>query len=116
MAITLNVSRTHVELTCENNPKVILGSPAQKAAAVSLTPNRGLRGEKGERGSSGAGYIHDNPTPQDVWVVQHNLGFWPTVIVYDTNGDECEGSIMNQSVNQLTITFSAPFAGTVRLT
>ena len=48
MSIVISVKRTLVELRCENNPPVILGTPAQKTAVVSLQPNRGIRGPKGD--------------------------------------------------------------------
>lgn len=45
------------------------------------------------------------------WVVLHNLGFYPDVQVFDTNGDQVEGDVTHNSVDQLTIVFSAPFSG-----
>jgi hypothetical protein len=46
-------------------------------------------------------------------VVNHNFGKYPSVIVIDSGGDEVVGNIVHNSANQLTITFSASFAGTV---
>lgn len=46
-------------------------------------------------------------------VVNHNLGYRPNVTVIDTAGDECEGMITHNSVNQLTLVFSTSFSGTV---
>ena len=48
MSTWISVKRTLVEVRHENNPPVILGTPAQKTAAVSLLPNRGVRGPKGD--------------------------------------------------------------------
>ena len=119
MSVSISVSRTLVELRHENNPPVILGTPAQQTAVVTFQPSRGFRGEKGDRGEpglSGAGYVHSQPLPDSVWTIDHNLGYWPNICVYDTNGDECEGNVDNLSLNRSTITFSAPFAGIARLT
>lgn len=116
MSISISVSRTLVELRHENNPLVVLGTPAQRAAVVTLEPSRGFRGEKGERGVPGTGYVHSQSLPDAVWIIDHNLGYWPNICVYDTNGDECEGNVDNVSLNRSTITFSAPFAGIARLT
>ena len=119
MSVSISVSRTLVELRHENNPPVILGTPAQKTAVVTFQPSRGFRGEKGDRGEpglSGAGYVHTQPLPEAVWTIDHNLGFWPNIYVYDTNGDECEGNVDNVSLNRTVITFSASFAGIARLT
>ena len=53
MSVSISVSRTLVELRHENNPPVVLGTPAQKTAVVTFEPNRGFRGEKGDRGEPG---------------------------------------------------------------
>jgi hypothetical protein len=48
-----------------------------------------------------------------VVTVTHNLGKYPSVTVLDSAGDECEGDVDQLTGNQLTVTFSAPFSGTV---
>lgn len=85
---------------------------------VALTPFfQGPKGEKGDKGDSASiSHTHYQSTPASVWVIEHNLGFWPNVYVLDTNGDECEGEIQNVSTNRTDIFFSAPFAGRARLT
>lgn len=50
-----------------------------------------------------------------VWTVDHNLGFWPDVIVFDASGSEVKGAASNPTLNLTTLTFSAPIAGTARL-
>lgn len=46
------------------------------------------------------------------WVIVHNLGFNPGGIsVVDTAGNVVEGDVHYDSVNQITLTFSAPFSG-----
>jgi hypothetical protein len=57
-------------------------------------------------------------TPNDsmqVWVVTHNLGFHPNVTVVDNAGNEYEGDIVYNSINQLTVTFSNYVYGTMYL-
>ena len=46
-------------------------------------------------------------------VVIHNLGKYPSAYVTDSAHDECEGEIIHNSVNQLTVIFSAAFTGTI---
>lgn len=46
-------------------------------------------------------------------IVTHNLGKYPAVTVFDSAGDECEGDVEFTSLNALTVSFSAPFSGTV---
>ena len=51
-------------------------------------------------------------SPTSVWVIAHNLGRHPTATVVDTSGSEVEGSTAYIDSNNLTVTFSAGFAGT----
>ena len=58
------------------------------------------------------GYTHDQITPSTTWVITHNLGRWyPDVQILDSANSIVIGDISHQSANQLTITFSAAFAG-----
>jgi hypothetical protein len=45
--------------------------------------------------------------------VNHNLGKYPAVSVVDSAGDLVEGDIIYTTINQLTLSFSASFSGTV---
>jgi hypothetical protein len=57
-------------------------------------------------------------TPNDsmqVWVVTHNLGFHPNVTVVDNAGNEYEGDIVYNSINQVTVTFTTYVYGTMYL-
>lgn len=46
-------------------------------------------------------------------LVTHNLNKYPSILIRDSAGDEVEGSVNHVNRNSLTITFSAPFSGTV---
>lgn len=51
-----------------------------------------------------------------VWDIIHNLGYEPAgIFVTDSGGMEWIGEVEHLSINRLTITFKAPFGGTVRL-
>lgn len=56
-------------------------------------------------------YIHTQGLASATWVIVHNLGKYPSVLVEDSTGDEVEGAITYDSVDQMTITFSAAFSG-----
>jgi hypothetical protein len=45
--------------------------------------------------------------------VAHNLGKYPAVTVFDSAGDQVEGNVDYADANNLTLTFSAAFSGTV---
>lgn len=78
----------------------------------------GPQGEPGPQGPPGTGaasYTHNQPIPNTVWTVVHNLGFYPNVMSFDTTGDEIVGSVLHMSINDLTIEFSASVSGTAYL-
>jgi hypothetical protein len=52
-------------------------------------------------------------TVTDTVDVAHGLNKYPAVSVIDTAGTEVEGDVDYTSLNNLTVTFSAPFSGTV---
>lgn len=56
-------------------------------------------------------YVHDQQVASSSWVVTHNLGKFASVGIVDTVGDEVEGEVKHNSINQITITFSAPVSG-----
>lgn len=57
----------------------------------------------------------DQPTALATWVITHNLGYRPNVHIEDSSGATWIGDITHNSDNQLTLTFSAAFAGTAWL-
>ena len=65
-------------------------------------------------GAPGGGpttYVHNQSTPASTWVIDHNLGIYPNVTVEDSAGTTVEGEIVHNSINQMTLTFSAAFSG-----
>ena len=60
-------------------------------------------------------YAYDQPTPAAAWTIDHNLGVYPTVEVYDWDWNTIEGAIAHPSLTQTVITFSVPVAGHARL-
>ena len=60
-------------------------------------------------------YIFHKPVAAATWVVLHNLSQYPAVEVVDTSGNVIDGDIHYDSANQITLHFSAAFAGTAYL-
>lgn len=75
----------------------------------------GRRGPQGAPGTSGAGYVHTQVTSLSTWVISHNLGFRPSVSVYDVGGVELIADVVHLSENVLQVAFAAPTVGTARL-
>lgn len=56
-------------------------------------------------------FVYDQQVASATWVITHNMGKYPSVTIVDTAGDEVEGEVKYNSLNQVTITFSAPVTG-----
>ena len=94
---------------------------------------QGVQGADGSQGIAGAGvnstddvpegidnlyftpervaYQHTQGTTSSSWVIQHNLGFYPNIVVQDSANSIVEGEIVYDSVNQVTLNFQAAFSG-----
>ncbi len=70
----------------------------------------GPPGEGGEGGGSGY-LVVDVPIPEATWVINHGLSFSPQITTVDSTGREVEGDVLYTSPSQITVMFSAPFAG-----
>jgi hypothetical protein len=72
----------------------------------------------GEDRSGGGGDKHYHfvqNTPSDTWSVTHNLNKYPSVLVRDSAGSIIEGECNYDTLNTMTLTFSAPFSGFAEL-
>jgi hypothetical protein len=56
-------------------------------------------------------YVHHQNTPDVLWTIDHNLNGYPNVTVVDSAGTQVEGDVDYTSAVQLTISFTAAFAG-----
>lgn len=72
----------------------------------------GPQGQPGTFASSDIFYTHTQSVASAVWTINHNLNGYPTAVVLDSAGTNCEGTFSYPSVNQMIITFSSAFAGT----
>ena len=60
-------------------------------------------------------YQHTQSTTSSSWVITHNLGFYPNIVVQDSANSIVEGEIVYDSANQVTLNFQAAFSGTAYL-
>lgn len=56
-------------------------------------------------------YVHTQGAAATSWVVTHNLNKFPSVTVVDSGGTVVMGTVVHNSVNQATLSFSAAFSG-----
>lgn len=85
----------------------------------------GPKGDPGEPGPAGpegpagppggASYIHDQIAVADQWVIEHNLGRYPSVTVVDSGDTVVFPDVHYDSANQVTIMFGSSTSGKVYL-
>lgn len=56
-------------------------------------------------------YEHNQISPSLTWIINHNLGKYPSVTITDSAGTQVIGDVKHESINKVTISFSAQFAG-----
>jgi hypothetical protein len=56
-------------------------------------------------------YLHDQQTANSTWIVTHNMNKYPSINIVDTANDIIMGEVRYNSLNQLTITFTAAVSG-----
>lgn len=115
--IRVKVKRSGSRITTKsipvvNNTKVQVRT-SQNVSKVTAV----VAGPRGPRGLSGAEaqdkHFETSFSNTASVTVSHNLGKRPAVTVLDSANDEVVGEIHHVSINQLTISFTAPFSGTV---
>lgn len=65
--------------------------------------------------AQGASYFHSQTTAAATWIINHNLGFKPTVELYDSGSHEIDADIVHTSDNQVIVTLTAAITGFARL-
>lgn len=59
----------------------------------------------------GSTYTHTQIVPNSTWNINHGLGSFPSVSVVDSSGNKVMGDVQYVDSNNLSITFTAGFAG-----
>ena len=115
--IIVQEQTTRVEIS-QGGPQGIQG-PAGAAGSTGPTGPTGATGPTGPQGPAGAtqvvAYTHLQNAVSLSWVITHNLGFYPNVVVTDSAGTVVEGDLSYASVNQLTVTLSHAISGSAYL-
>lgn len=63
-------------------------------------------------GGTSEPFIFQQPTPSNLWIINHNLGYYPSVEVFDLGGGVITSGVelLNFSVNQIRV-FANPSVG-----
>ncbi len=86
--------------------------PSGVPGAQGLTGPQGPTGPAGGPGvGSDANYVHNQILASSVWVINHNLNKYPSVIVVDSGDTVVVGDISYTNLNTITVTFTVAFGG-----
>ena len=61
-------------------------------------------------------HVHNQASPSTSWVITHGLGGKPSVTIVDSADTTVVGDVTYNSNTQITVSFSAAFAGNAYLT
>jgi hypothetical protein len=56
-------------------------------------------------------YVHNQIAAADVWNIPHNMGKHPAVTIVDSADTTVIGDVVYLDLNNLTVSFTAPFGG-----
>ena len=56
-------------------------------------------------------YTHNQSAASSSWSIAHNLGYYPTIQIFDSGSNLVEGAVSHTDANNLTVTFSAALSG-----
>lgn len=87
---------------------------APRVTRVGVVDTQGPPGPVGPAGPVG-GYNHTQGSADVEWVINHNLGYYPSVDVFSVGGIELIVEVQHISVNQTRVLHLTPTAGSARL-
>jgi hypothetical protein len=93
-------------------PKGLQGDPGPQGE----TGPQGIQGPPGSGGGDGASFFRFTQSiPDDLWYIEHFMGYRPNVAVEDSAGTVQVGAVTYISDDTLTIQFSSAFSGYANL-
>lgn len=60
-------------------------------------------------------YTHNQISASNTWTINHGLGFYPSITIFDSSSQQVEGAVTHTTTNTTTIQFSASISGTAYL-
>ena len=90
--------------------KIKLENPLQPVHLTLATGPTIITGDGPDKNYVNA-YVHEQSNTAMTWQVNHNLGKYCSVTVVDSNDDVVIGEIHYNSLNQVTLSFTASFSG-----
>jgi len=85
---------------------------------IGIQGPQGEQGEQGEQGPPGLdapSYNFTQAVPADIWIINHGLGFRPSVELFTVGGIGFMAQVFHPSVLQTLIYHNVPIAGSAHL-
>lgn len=60
-------------------------------------------------------YTHNQISASTTWTINHGLGFYPSITIFDSSSQQVEGAVTHNTTTTTTIQFSASISGTAYL-
>jgi hypothetical protein len=94
----------------------VIRPPAQPALSLTSQKTRLTLINIAARGRDGVAqaFGHNQSSAAAEWIINHNLGYRPSVTLYSTGGAEIEGEVVHISNNQARVYFATSVAGSAR--
>ena len=91
---------------------VIVDEKTVDVVEVATQGPPGATGAKGDPGLTSPPFEHEQSVPSATWVIHHGLGRYPAaVLCADTAGTQILGGVHLDSIDQVTVTYTAPVGG-----
>jgi hypothetical protein len=93
---------------------ITVTNTVQNVTVTNTQPNVTISfvGAQGPAGTTAVFYTYTQATSSNTWTITHNLNGYPTAVVFDSSGNQCEGTFSYTNANTMVITFTAAFSGT----
>lgn len=117
--ILLTITETEVQTITDETQEILL--TIEEPTVVVVEGNPGPQGPPGPMGPAGSGasvdrfYTHNQLSASTSWVINHNMGKYPSVQIIDSSGNNVYAGIAHPSDNQTVLTFSTAFGGVAYL-
>lgn len=107
-SVTITTTNNTVDVT-ENTQTTVVQVPSTSVVTATT------EGPQGPAGAAAQGYVHTQSTSSSTWTINHNLGYYPTVEIFDSGRQKIDADVAHPSANQTAIVFSVSIAGFARL-
>ena len=103
-------------MTTTRTINIVVDPPEITVVGSAFLGPQGPQGVIGPQGPPGPGgsdarFTHDQLAPSATWIVFHNLGKFPAVMVVDSGGTVIDPDIQYNNNAQVTISFGSPTSG-----